>query len=368
MAKKRKLHEIRDIFTNRNLLEGAQVKELEDGTVLIKGITIIKAGLSKNRNFYPPAVLQKAAPLFANLQIRTDHPVEGKDPSVRDVVGKIEETWFDTRTQSMKGNAKFSSTEGKLITKIEEGLIGDVSINARGETGIERGSKGVQRRVKEITKAWSVDLVSYASAGGTLSNELHESFRRTQETCERMVEQMDELENVKLEELTKARPDLVEQIMKQVKDELKEKKTSDSPDAVTSGEVKDIVNKSITETLGSVFKERDKKQEEKEATVALAEAIETAVDETLTESDVKESVKNFISKGLLSFAQKNFESIDKIDKKVLSEKRDEFFDDFAKIVEDFKKPSSKKKSGDDGKSKREADDKPLMAYMSDAYR
>lgn len=345
MGKKSNIHEVRDFFPNRNLTEGAIIKEQSDGTAVISRATIIKAGLSYNRNNYLPEVLQRAVPLFENIQIRTDHPQGDEQHSVNSVVGRISNVWWNPSDKKIQADIKFSSTEDKLLTKIREGLIGDLSMNARGETELERGSDGkVFRNVKEIEKVWSVDLVTDASAGGTVNADLHESHRRVMESCQRMVEQMSDLENITLEEFQKARPDLVEQLQGSRVNE-------NENEGISSDDVKNIIKDTVSSILTETFKERDRKQEEKEAAIALDTAIKEAVIKVLDESNVDDDIKNFIGTGLFEYARKTFDSIDKIDEKALSEKREELFDEFKDLAGKLSEGAGNQshKTGNDGK-------------------
>jgi len=350
MAKKGKIHNIRDIFTNMNLLEGATISQSDNGTFKIDGFTIIKAGMSANGNYYPSDTLRKAAGagVFNEKTIRTDHP-DARPHSVKDIVGKIEKTWFNEQTQSLRGSGFLSSTADDLVTKAQEGLIGDLSINALGVTVIERysGDK-LRRNVKEIKKGYSVDLVCEAAAGGSLQ----EDYQKNKELCERMKNLMDELEKLTIEELKEARPDLVKKLQEEVKvPPLKKKDDGKGDEArITADEVKTLV----TEAVGTAFKSRDDVLAEETKKRLLLEGIGEAIEKTLEESGAADSIKSFVGKAMIPFATKNFETLDSIDNVKLSEERDRVMADFDALVKEHVNapPNSDTQIKGGGKRKR----------------
>lgn len=344
MGKKGKIHNIRDIFPNTNLLEGATVEKSDDGTFQIKSFTIIKAGESSNGNYYSPRTLRAAAgkKVFEGKTFRTDHPEKGKEHSVRDVVGKIERTWFSEDGQSLKGDGFMSSTAEDLVIKTEEGLIGDLSINARGVTEIERHSGDkLRRNVKEIIEGYSVDLVCEAAAGGTL----HEEYQRNKQLCERMKKRMDELEKLTIEELTEARPDLVKKIEENAKkaDPPPEEKKTEEVKPITSEQVTTLVTEAVTKVFGA----RDEESAKKREAAVLTEAIGKAVVDVLAECGASDSVKSFVEKALVPFATENFDSLDSVNngKEKLSEERDRVLAEFDTLAKNHVKESDEVGSG-----------------------
>lgn len=333
MAKKGKVHNIRDIFPNTNLLEGATISQSpDDGKFNIEGFTIIKAGLSANGNYYSAQTLREAGKkgVFSGKAIRTDHVDITASASVHDVVGKIEKTWFNEETQSLRGSGFLSSTADDLVTKVKEGLIGDLSINAIGVTQMERysGDK-LRRNVKEIRKGFSVDLVCEAAAGGTL----HEEFQRNKELCERMRQLMDELEKLTLEELKEARPDLVAKIEESAKPAPKDPSKSvedEKTKPLTATEVSGLVTKAIT----AHDKSRDELADKKDAERVLLEGLQVAVSDTMKECGAADSVKGLIERSMLPFAVENFKTVESVDKTKLAAERDRLLADFSTLVKE----------------------------------
>lgn len=339
-----KLHKICDVFYGRNLLEGAAPKVQDDGTFMIMNATLIKAGTSSNGNFYPESTLQKAAKLYEGKQIRTDHPSLLSPPSVKDIIGDIPKAWWSKESKAIKANVRFSSTAEDILIKVREGFIGDLSHNARGETEQEKAPNGgIRRRVKSIEQVYSVDLICEAAAGGTL----HEEHRQTLLTCERMRDKMNELADLTLEELVKSRPDLAEAIAKDAvaKVDVKEKKKDDDK-TLTVEDIQTVVQESV----GGIFKERDKLQAEKDAAAALIEAFDEVIDKTLSENDADDEVKDLVRGSLVAFAKRSFKSIDAIDNKRLSEERDALFDKLGIISKKYIEWELKESKG--GKPKK----------------
>jgi len=351
MGAKTRAHNIRDIFYGINLMEGANPVNNEDGTFNIRNVTVIKAGLSTNGNFYSEKVLKAAVPLFKGVQMRTDHESISRPASVHDVVGVIEKTWWDVREKAVKAHIKFSSTAEDIMTKVKEGIIGDLSINAFGETLIESVSEKIRRTVQKILKVYSLDLVCEAAAGGSL----HEDFRKHSLIIENVRKQMEELANVTLEELTSSRPDLVEAITKTATEaalaSFKEKKDEKVETPPAPSVSKEEIGTVVKEQINAIFKERDEEAVKSANTSALKEAIKTAVDGVLKESDVDDAVKVFIRENLIPFATENFKTSDTIDVKKLSEERDAVLKHFTELAV---KLGNKPPTGTPGDGKKKA--------------
>jgi hypothetical protein len=177
---------------------------------LVEGI-ILSPGLSENGTYYPPEVVEESAPIFRGVQCFADHPRPGEtERSVRDVVGAIEDAWPDNG--SIRGTMRISRTHDWLVTMLAEGLAGDISINALGRTKVARRDGRVVREVIAITKAFSVDFVAKAAAGGRVERILRES--------EGYAEGLRLLERLSPDELSEARPDLVDTLRERVREEL----------------------------------------------------------------------------------------------------------------------------------------------------
>ncbi len=176
---------------------------------LVEGI-ILSSGLSENGTFYPSEVVESSRDIFKGVQCYADHPGIGEtERSVRDVVGVIEDAWPDKG--HLRATIRLSRAHDWLLTMIGEGLVGDLSINALGRTRVCRRDGRVVREVLEITKAHSVDFVARAAAGGHVERIIHESAG--------YAEGLRLLERISFKELSEARPDLLEKLREQVKED-----------------------------------------------------------------------------------------------------------------------------------------------------
>ena len=182
---------------------------VDKDSCVVEGI-ILQSGLSRNGTYYPPDVVNAAAPIFQGVKCYADHPSEADaERSVRDVVGAIEKSWADDGV--VHATILLSRSHDWLLTMIAEGLLGDLSINALGKTKVSRHDGRVVREVIAITKAFSVDFVTDAAAGGHIDKILRESASYE--------ESLKLIERISVEELSDARPDLIEKIHEQYKND-----------------------------------------------------------------------------------------------------------------------------------------------------
>ena len=192
---------------NIPIIETLQEAVYDEDTKLLSGI-ILETGLSKNGNFYPSDTITDAANKFVGVKCFIDHQRDGNvgQRSIRDVCGVVEEC----RAESGKLRAliRISESHDWIASMVNEGILGDVSINALGRTKLNRRDGRVVREVTEISKAYSVDFVTEAAAGGRVGALLRESAGFS--------EGLRLIENMTLSELSESRPDLVERL----KDEL----------------------------------------------------------------------------------------------------------------------------------------------------
>jgi hypothetical protein len=339
---------IADIWYKTDLLEGVEIVERDDGMTLVKGATFIKAGLSQNKNFYPAATLRKAVPLFKSKSVRTDHPTMLKGQSVRDVVGKTtEDVWFDEKEGKLKGDILFSSAEGALMTKAREGLVGDLSINGRGDTEAIKVGNSAAKRVNELTHLFSLDLVCDASAGGSLQEE----FRQVELAVEKSRRSLEMLENVDLKELKQTRKDLVEAIINEYVEEHGEgkkieKKEEVSTSPVTLKDVQEAATKAAETATANVLKELKAKDDDASH---LSDVIES-VEASLKECNVDDKVRAVLRESMIPFALKEFGKVgNEIDAKKLAERRDELLDTLRGIASLLKESKDEKKGSEEKK-------------------
>ena len=137
-------------------------------------VTVIKPGMSKNKRFYPPAVLKKSASIFEGVKMFADHQSdkeskERPEGSVHNWVGSLGKVWAEgDGTVKAKATIVEPLFKAKLDRLNETGLLNQmgVSIRAVGEAhAVEQDGEKFQM-VESLLAARSVDFVTYAGAGG----------------------------------------------------------------------------------------------------------------------------------------------------------------------------------------------------------
>ena len=154
------------------------LREAADGSI---EVTIIRAGLSLNGNFYPDAALQAAVPLFEGVRVfvkSDDVHTKGGGKDVRNLLGGVYGVRFVPGSGddggALVGTFKPIDPTDAVVTKMTEavkrglqGLMG-LSIDATATTKREaRGGKQV-RVAQRFAKVNSVDLIVEPGAGGGL--------------------------------------------------------------------------------------------------------------------------------------------------------------------------------------------------------
>ena len=153
-------------------------REAQDGSI---EVTLIRAGRSGNRNYYPDQTLREAAPMFEAVRVfaKSDaEHVSGKGKDVRNLIGGIYGIRFvegkTPDTGSLVGTFKPIDPTDKAVTKMVEsvkrgmqGLLG-LSIDADARTKQRRTGTETLREAVKFTKVHSVDLIVEPGAGGGL--------------------------------------------------------------------------------------------------------------------------------------------------------------------------------------------------------
>ncbi len=212
-----------NIAIHETLLEASY----DDGSRLLSGV-ILAAGMSKNGNFYPAETIERAADKFRGVKCFIDHSADGNPGgrSIRDVCGIVEECRAESG--KLKALIRLSAEHAWIDSMIHEGILGDVSINALGRTKLTRRDGRVVREVTEISKAYSVDFVTDAAAGGRVEALLRESAG--------YAEGLRLIESMTLTELKQTRPDLVNRILDERVAENKEVGGTEIPREASSDE------------------------------------------------------------------------------------------------------------------------------------
>ncbi len=179
-----------------------------DGERRAVDVVCIRAGLSKNGNYYAPAVVRAMAPLFEGARAFADHPAPGERPerSIRDIVGYYREPRVDDEgvLRATLKVARGADWLWELVREaVEEGqpdLIG-LSIDADARVAPGRVEGRDARVVEAITRLNSCDVVTRASAGGRVERLLQADgdALRGQGDTERIGEDMDAIESSTIE-------------------------------------------------------------------------------------------------------------------------------------------------------------------------
>lgn len=162
----------------RESQEAASFREAQDGTI---EVTLIRAGRSGNRNYYPDQALREAAPMFEGVRVfaksDADHSA-GKGKDVRNLIGGIYSVRFvegkTPDTGSLVGTFKAidpsDSTVTKMVGSVKRGMQGllGLSIDADARTRQRRNGSETLREAVTFTKVHSVDLIVEPGAGGGL--------------------------------------------------------------------------------------------------------------------------------------------------------------------------------------------------------
>ncbi|MCL5744574.1 MAG: ChaB family protein, partial [Acidobacteria bacterium] len=170
----------------RRLTEVVLSEATIDDTGHIDGVIVVE-GRSLNGNVYTRGALESGLPVFKGKPIYIDHPSKTEEAdrperSVRDLVGRIVETYIGTdkaERPALRHKSVVSSAEQALLTKVREGILGDMSINANGK-GQQDPATG-DFIVEAFTDAVSLDFVTLAAAGGDAT--LVESARGEEPTA-----------------------------------------------------------------------------------------------------------------------------------------------------------------------------------------
>ena len=103
-----------------HFLEAADVTE--KGAKRFK-IRVISAGVSKNGNYYSPAVLREAAPLFdgARVLVRSDEEhIQGKGKDFRNLIGRLSNPRFVEGAEEIQADFELIEPNGAIAVKLRE--------------------------------------------------------------------------------------------------------------------------------------------------------------------------------------------------------------------------------------------------------
>lgn len=159
-------------------MEVAAFREAQDGSI---EVTLIRAGRSGNRNYYPDSVLREAVPMFEGVRVFAKSDAEhiaGKGKDVRNLIGGVYSVRFvEGKVPDggvLVGTFKPLDPNDAAVTKMTEAvkrgmqdLLG-LSIDAFAKTKVRVAGKERLTEAVRITRVMSVDLIVEPGAGGGL--------------------------------------------------------------------------------------------------------------------------------------------------------------------------------------------------------
>ncbi len=143
-------------------------------------VRVIRAGLSKNKNHYPDAVLRESVALFEGVRVfekSDEEHIKGKGKSTKNLLGVIRNPKFikgaANDTGEIQATFHILETAGDTPAKIREafdrGLSDDMFGFSIDADGTDKAGKG-RRIATKITKVNSLDFITEPAAGGQLIN------------------------------------------------------------------------------------------------------------------------------------------------------------------------------------------------------
>lgn len=170
----------------------AVFSEAADGSIQV---TLIRAGESRNGNYYGDAVLKESVSMFEGVRVFVKSDAEhlaGKGKDVRNLIGGIHGVRFIEGAEPDKGSLvgafKPLSATDPVVTKMsdaiksgQQNLMG-LSIDATARTKKRTHAGRVLREAAKFTKVYSVDLIVEPGAGGGLDRLTEAAPETTSET------------------------------------------------------------------------------------------------------------------------------------------------------------------------------------------
>lgn len=138
-------------------------------------IRVISAGVSKNGNYYSPAALREAAPLFDGVRVlvRSDEEhIQGKGKDFRNLIGRLANPRFIESTAEIQADFELIEPNGAIAVKLREAFDGGMtglfgfSIDAAALAKPVRINGQTVREACKITQVKSVDLIVEPGANG----------------------------------------------------------------------------------------------------------------------------------------------------------------------------------------------------------
>ena len=138
-------------------------------------IRVISAGVSKNGNYYSPAALREAAPLFdgARVLVRSDEEhIQGKGKDFRNLIGRLSNPRFVEGAEEIQADFELIEPNGAIAVKLREAFDNKMtdlfgfSIDASATAKTTRVNGQTVREACKISAVKSVDLIVEPGANG----------------------------------------------------------------------------------------------------------------------------------------------------------------------------------------------------------
>ena len=272
-----------------NLAEFISLKEAKfDETTGDVEVVLIEQGTNINKKrHYPDSTIREAASRFGGLKMYLNHPTRTEDKErperdLRDWVSTIIESHYEDG----KAIGKVSIHDGWLRDRLKDSVAREhigLSINTSGQISYGKIQGQEMQIVEKIIMQRqngpaSVDWVTEAGARGKVSRLLKESNERGKKM---------ELNEATMEDLKRENPELVESLVKEVKDsmsksketEIKEKELKESREKLANLEKKEKISKQKEAIAGLM--------EGKEIAQPVKDRIVESLSETVFENETK---------------------------------------------------------------------------------
>lgn len=267
---------------------GELISEAEAGSIVERlgdsnsyKVTLIESGISKNRNYWSPSVLERAARMFEGSRAFADHPTRSEmadrpERSIKDIIGWYESAKWTPSPTGGRVSATMHLLDGPVAKMVQEAhargkpdLI-QLSVNISGRRQPKSVNGVMTREVVEIHRVHSVDAVTEASAGGSI-DQIAASANISKE-----VEELMALDNISSEDLAamlEGRTDLQEFLQERfaTKAEADQSQEDTTTEAQTDSVQTDALA-AVTAQLEEIRRERALDQAERKLEKTLAES------------------------------------------------------------------------------------------------
>lgn len=155
------------------LSEQVDLSEARLENDVLRGVVLIRAGMSKNRKHYSESVLRQSVPHFDGAKAYNGH---APNQPVTNITGWYSNPRYDEDKKAIIADRHFAPTQAgrdvkALVAEITDGrapaTLAGLSINAVGRVKASKFADGDGQEVESISSAESVDDVSNPAAGGT---------------------------------------------------------------------------------------------------------------------------------------------------------------------------------------------------------